>query len=83
MNETGGSIPPNAENQLKFYRDVSFTNTIFHEASGQNISAPPSQHDYAQWELSPGMKQEVGLVSKGIYGEKSKSWELEKFRICW
>ena len=80
---TGGSIPPNTANQLKFYRDVSFTNTIYHEASRQSISMPPIKHDYAQWELSPGMQKEVKLVSQGIYGEKGKDWRLENYRICW
>ncbi|KAK9769255.1 putative FAD dependent oxidoreductase domain-containing protein [Seiridium cardinale] len=82
-NATGGVIPTNPENQIKFYRDVSFTNTILHEAAGQNISVPPNRADYDQWNLSPGMKTEVGLTVKGIYGDKSADWKFTDYRICW
>ncbi|PVH74801.1 sarcosine oxidase [Cadophora sp. DSE1049] len=79
----GGSIPPNAANQLKFWRDVSFMNTVHHEVSGENISMPPDQADYAQWEVTPGMKRELQAVCKGAFGDKAKNWDLHKFRICW
>ncbi len=76
-------MPVNSENQIKIYRDQSFTNTVFHEASGQHISVPPSTADYDQWTLSPGMKDEVGQVFKGIFGEKAKNWEIHNYRVCW
>ncbi len=76
-------IPPNPENQLKFYRDQSFANTIFHQAAKQNISVPPDHLDYDQWNLSPGMKAEVDRTIRGIYGNKADSWEITDYRICW
>lgn len=81
--QAGGNLPPNSDNQLKVYRDESFTNTIHHEASGQDISAPPDRADYGQWELSPGMKEEVRLVFKGIFGKEAADWKLHNYRICW
>ncbi|KAK0715426.1 hypothetical protein B0H67DRAFT_683653 [Lasiosphaeris hirsuta] len=44
----GGSIPPTSDNQLKVYRDQSFTNTVYHEASTQHISVSPGSADYGQ-----------------------------------
>lgn len=80
---TGGVIPPNPENQLKFYRDQSFANTIFHETAQQNISAPPEKADYDQWNVSVGMKTEIRRTVKGVYGNKSDNWEIKDYRICW
>ncbi|KAI1429746.1 sarcosine oxidase-like protein [Xylaria sp. FL1777] len=79
----GGVIPPNSENRIKFYRDVSFNNTIRHEVTGKNISIPPSRADYDQWNLSSGMKEEVRQTCKGIYGNASDTWELKDYRVCW
>ncbi|KAK8096157.1 hypothetical protein PG999_014179 [Apiospora kogelbergensis] len=79
----GGVVPPNPENQLKFCRDQSFANTMFHETAGQNISVPPLQSDYDQWNLSPGMKAEIARTVKGIYGGKSSDWDITNHRICW
>ncbi|KAK0653130.1 sarcosine oxidase-like protein [Cercophora newfieldiana] len=79
----GGSMPPTSDNQLKIYRDQSFTNTVYHEASGQHISIPPESTDYGQWELSPLMKEEVSLVFKGIFGKKAENWEFHNYRVCW
>ncbi|VBB84701.1 Putative Sarcosine oxidase [Podospora comata] len=79
----GGSLPPNSDNQLKVYRDESFRNTVLHEASGQEISVPPSKPSYDQWDLSPGMKKEIRSSFEGIFGEKAKNWELFNYRICW
>ncbi|KAI0143780.1 sarcosine oxidase-like protein [Xylariaceae sp. FL1272] len=79
----GLAMPPNSENRVKFTRDVSFTNTIRHERSGQNVSVPPDGNDYDQWQLSPGMKRELRQVCHGIYGSVSDDWELKDYRICW
>ncbi|KAK0659138.1 putative sarcosine oxidase [Cercophora samala] len=79
----GGSLPPNSNNELKVYRDESFKNTILHEASGQQISVPPSKLDYGQRDLTPGMKEELKSTFEGIFGEKAKDWELFNYRICW
>ncbi|KFA69532.1 hypothetical protein S40285_07268 [Stachybotrys chlorohalonatus IBT 40285] len=79
----GGVIPPTPENRLKFYRDQSFANTILHEASQQNVSVPPDQTDYDQWTLSAGMKEEISRTVEGIFGNKSTTWEITDYRICW
>jgi hypothetical protein len=79
---TGAIIPPTTENELKVARDVSFQNTTMH-SSGQLISMPPDEPDYAQWELSQRMKDELGLVCEGIFGEKGREFYLQNYRICW
>jgi sarcosine oxidase/L-pipecolate oxidase len=87
LNETnkipkGASFPPNAENQLKFARDVSFTNTVEH-SSGRLISMPPDEPYYAQWNLSQRMKDELDQVREGIFGKNSSKSFFENYRICW
>lgn len=79
---TGAIIPPTTENELKVARDVSFQNTTMH-SSGQLISMPPDEPDYAQWKLSQRMKDELGLVYEGIFGKKGREFCLENYRICW
>ena len=78
----GCSFPPNAENELKFARDVSFVNTVKHP-SGEIISMPPSEPEYGQWMVSDMIKTELDLVREGIYGKQAKDLTLENYRICW
>jgi hypothetical protein len=52
-------------------------------SSGQLISMPPDEPDYAQWKLSQQMKDELGLVCEGIFGKKGGEFRLENYRICW
>jgi hypothetical protein len=52
-------------------------------SSGQLISMPPDEADYAQWQLSQRMKDELGLVCEGIFGKKGGKFGLENYRICW
>jgi sarcosine oxidase / L-pipecolate oxidase len=72
----GGSIPPNSNPQLKFWRDVSFMNTVHHAASEQDISMPPDQADYCQWEVMSGLKKDIQGVSKSGFGEKCRDLVL-------
>lgn len=72
----------NTENKLKYWRDVSFKNTVQHP-SGRQMSMPPSDPDYAQWKLSPGMKAEMDVVNKGILGQVGADFTMQGYRICW
>lgn len=78
----GASFPPNLENNLKFARDISFTNTVKYP-SGMRISMPPDEPFYAQWKVSQNMKDELDNVSHGIFGEGGSRFQLENYRICW
>lgn len=79
----GASFLINAENELKFARDVSFIiNTIEH-ASGLRISMPPDEPLYSQREVPQSLKDELETVSQGIFGKELDSLELENHRICW
>ncbi|KAF2174959.1 sarcosine oxidase-like protein [Zopfia rhizophila CBS 207.26] len=73
----GGCLPPTPSNELKFWRDVTFRNTIRHEY-GQLISVP--DHEQSP---SPLMKAEVNMVKKSVYGRRANFIELENYRICW
>jgi sarcosine oxidase/L-pipecolate oxidase len=78
----GASFPANAENKLKFARDVSFTNTIEH-TSGLRISMPPDEPLYAQLDVPQRLKDELATVSQGIFGKEVDNSKLENHRICW
>ena len=75
-------MPANVENELKFARDVSFTNTVEH-ASGLRISMPPDEPLYSQWDVPQSLKDELETVSQGIFGKEVDKLELENHRICW
>lgn len=79
----GMTWPLTNDGYLKFCRDVSFKNTIDHPESGQRFSSPPNQPDYDQWSVSPGMKHELDLVKKGIYGREGDDMSIETYRLCW
>jgi len=74
-------LPPTAENYLKFWMDKPFKNTQRH-FSGRDISMPPNEPDYAQWNLSETLKDEVEAVTRAIFGE-GKNFTIEEYRICW
>lgn len=78
----GGNIPPNPENELKFWRDVSFRNTVHHH-SGQNISMPPTDPDYGQWEVPKTLRDELDSVTKAIFGGASQDFHITNYRMCW
>ena len=78
----GGCIAPNTENELKFWKDISFKNTVKHE-SGRMISMPPDAPLYNQWELSKIMKDEVERVKEGIFGKHGAHLAIDDWRICW
>jgi len=81
-NSQGVNFPANAENELKFTRDVSFTNTFEH-ASGLRISMPPDGPLYSQRAVPQSLKDELKTVAQGIFGTELDKWELENHRICW
>jgi hypothetical protein len=78
----GGNIPPNSDDELKFWQEASFMNTVEH-SSGQLISMPPNEPDYGQWNVSQKMKDEVALLNQSVFGAEGRSFHIENYRICW
>ena len=83
LTPSGEWMPPTADGLIKFNRDLPWRNTQHHEASGKNISAPPPAPDYGQWSPSEGMKREVQMSAKGIFGSLIDGLEWETYRQCW
>ncbi|PMB64960.1 L-pipecolate oxidase [Beauveria bassiana] len=57
--------------------------STYEVAPGRLISMPPPQEDYNQWIVSEKLKHDIRHASHVFYGEPSKSWKLDKYRICW
>ncbi|KAG6001105.1 hypothetical protein E4U21_004678 [Claviceps maximensis] len=77
-----GSLPPTKDRELKWWGERIFRNTN-EVLPGRYISTPPAQADYAQWEISKKLKDDILSVSSVFYGRKASTWNLEKHRICW
>ncbi|KAI1437099.1 FAD dependent oxidoreductase [Xylaria sp. CBS 124048] len=75
-----GSLPPTADREMKWWGQTIFRNTR-EVLPGHYVSSPPPEPDYAQWEVSPRLKQDIRHASKVFYGERD--WVMEKHRICW
>ncbi|ETI29079.1 hypothetical protein G647_01532 [Cladophialophora carrionii CBS 160.54] len=77
-----GSLPPTKDRELKWWGQTIFKNT--HEVvPGRFISAPPAQPDYAQWDVSGRLKEDINHANNVFYGRKGATWKMEKHRICW
>lgn len=77
-----GSLPPTKDRELKWWGQKIFRNTN-EVLPGRFISMPPAEVDYAQWQVSETLKEDVAQVSRVFYGNEAATWELEKHRICW
>lgn len=80
-------MPPTADGELKFCRDLSFTNSIIHSTSDQTISVPSFTSGETQWttpaDMCTALRQELHGVMRGIYGHEADGLDLETFRLCW
>lgn len=81
----GESIPPTAENRLKFNYEASFTNKSYHESSRQTLSIPPRRTSRSTWsqDVPQGLKDEIKTVVKHTYGDWIEGLEIESYRMCW
>ncbi|KAI5358837.1 putative FAD dependent oxidoreductase, FAD/NAD(P)-binding domain superfamily, MTOX family [Septoria linicola] len=77
-----GSLPPTKDRELKWWGQTIFSNNteVF---PGRFISAPPAKSDYAQWDTSKRMKQDIDYANHVFYGRKGKDWKFDKHRVCW
>jgi glycine/D-amino acid oxidase-like deaminating enzyme len=77
-----GSLPPTKDRELKWWGQKIFKNTQ-EVLPGRRVSAPPDERDYAQWNVSAGLKEDIDYANKVFYGKNGASWKMEKHRICW
>lgn len=75
-------MPPTKDKELKWWGEKIFTN-VREVLPGRWLSAPPAAKDYAQWEASPKLKQDIKHATSVFYGKKSENWKKEKHRVCW
>lgn len=81
----GESIPPTDDSKVKFNYEVSFTNKMPHEASGDIISTPPKRASRSTWsqDVPQGLKDEISTVMRHTYGCWANDLQIEGFRMCW
>lgn len=77
-----GSLPPTKDKELKWWGQTIFRNTL-EVLPGRYLSTPPPQPDYAQWDVSRRLKEDINYACNVFYGKKGAKWKLEKHRICW
>ncbi|GAP86771.1 putative FAD dependent oxidoreductase [Rosellinia necatrix] len=78
-----GSLPPTPDSrEMKWWGQTIFKNTR-EILPGHWVSSPPPKPDYAQWEVSKRLKEDIQYANKAFYGKKTAHWKLDKFRICW
>ena len=83
----GETMPPTPEGELKFIRDIKFANTVLHEKTGEEMLVPLTGKDTSQWtdpsKIPSGLREEIGIVIKGIYGKYGDDLKPSKYRFCW
>ncbi|KAI0105063.1 FAD dependent oxidoreductase [Nemania sp. FL0031] len=78
-----GSLPPTpVDREMKWWGPTIFKNTR-EVLPGHYVSSPPPKPDYAQWEVSKRLKDDIKHANHVFYGKKTADWKLEKHRICW
>jgi glycine/D-amino acid oxidase-like deaminating enzyme len=77
-----GSLPPTKDKELKWWGQTIFKNTR-EVLPGRLISMPPAAADYAQWDVSGRLKEDIDHANHVFYGKKGVTWKMEKHRICW
>ncbi len=77
-----GSLPPTKDRELKWWGQTIFKNTR-EVLPGRRVSMPPPARDYAQWEVSGRLKEDIRHANDVFYGKNGATWKLEKHRICW
>lgn len=77
-----GSLPPTKDKELKWWGQTIFKNTR-EVLPGRFISMPPAQSDYAQWDVSGKLREDIDHANQVFYGKNGASWKMEKYRVCW
>lgn len=77
-----GSLPPTPDRELKWWGQTIFRN-LKEILPGKWVSAPPAEKDYAQWQVSGRLKEDIDHANRVFYGKNGATWTMEKHRICW
>ena len=80
-----GCLPLPKMGALKCYGQYIVRNTLDYPAGtgSESLSTPPMQPDYAQWDVSPLLQDDVRWALRSLLGEKKSYMKMENFRICW
>ena len=79
-----GCLPLPGLGALKCWGQIHLKNTVTHPITKQRLSMPPTQLDYAQWEVSPALQDDVRWALRSLFGdEKASLRKLENYRVCW
>ncbi|OIW33080.1 FAD dependent oxidoreductase [Coniochaeta ligniaria NRRL 30616] len=79
-----GCLPLPGLGAVKCWGQVHFRNTVTHPVTKQLLSTSPMQRDYAQWEVSPALQDDVHWALRSLFGEKkADGLKMENYRICW
>ncbi|KAB5515530.1 FAD dependent oxidoreductase [Coniochaeta sp. 2T2.1] len=82
--EDVGCLPLPGLGAVKCWGQIHLKNTVPHPITKQPMSIPPMQRDYAQWEVSPVLQEDVQWALKSLFGdEKASLKKMENYRICW
>jgi len=68
---------------LKFWGQCFVKNTVLHPISEENLSMPPSEPEYAQWDVPECLKDDVRTGNSSFFGKNADPLEMEHFRLCW
>ena len=79
----GGFIPPTPDGNFKWWADITFSNYTMHEASGEEISMPPSGPYQGQWDVPKAFHREMYRAKEVIFGSTEDDFTFDKFRLCW
>ncbi|KAI0438070.1 sarcosine oxidase [Xylaria telfairii] len=76
---SNGALPPNSDNQMKFWGQ-----SIFQFPHGTPaFSQPPTGSDYHQWSVPTILKEDVAVARESTFGKRGVNWKIHTHRICW
>ncbi|KAI1348856.1 sarcosine oxidase [Xylaria sp. FL0043] len=76
---SNGTLPPNSENQIKFWGQY-----IFQFPQGTpSLSRPPSGANYSQWDVPESLKADVAVANEATFGKRGIDWKIHTHRMCW
>ncbi|KAK2831936.1 hypothetical protein FQN49_007021 [Arthroderma sp. PD_2] len=81
----GESIPPGTTGLLKCTHELSFTNMVYHNGLGEDISIPPEGPLWSTWSsaVPSQLKKETKRVMDMLYGNRLTGLVPEFHRMCW
>ncbi|KAK0706082.1 FAD dependent oxidoreductase [Lasiosphaeria miniovina] len=78
-----GCMPLPSLGAFKCWGQVFVRNTVTHPVTNEQLSAPPLQPDYKQWDVPAALQEDVSWALKSLFGDKFQGKKMENFRVCW